>query len=402
MASVFAAPVRDALVAPWSATRLADGWLAVGAKREGQGLLAVRADGAGQQESLVLQGSAETERFSALDVVASKGGIAVRAEDRQGKGILWRAPSWEALRGASAEPLRTSLCALEGKLLGVASGETPALQAWAFQGGDPSTLLEIKGGGSSSLYCGTTRAYLLVDDGKSQRLHAVTAEKVIATASLEGKDEDRGLVLSVEQDSLVMARIDVKGKLAIRRWGAASDKLDPWVLVEEKIEDGSALELVLAHPSQSELVALVIGRHTEADDCKNGENFHTVAELLIVDTKAKKLARPRTRLDSWACGAEAGPFGGGASARGFAVAWPRGVASSCAKQGARYGGLAFVDVPLEGAPRTGRSDLSSWDQLDLGCEKERCGAVILARGESGACWDTDDAKNNQPRWVSYP
>ncbi len=393
-------PAPLTLGAPWSAVRSAEGWVAVGVPREGDGLLALRAGADGAPEPAVLQGSPALGRPTALDLVASKGGLALHIEDRQGKGFLWRAPSWDALRAAAPEPHGASLCALEDRLLAVVNGETPALRSWPFAGGDPALVLELKDG-ASSLYCGASRAYLLVDDGKQRRLFAVDRAGTRGPISLDGKENERGLAFAVEQDTLWISKIDASLRPSLRRWPASAPAPDPWIPLDERLDEGSSLDLLLPR-ADAPRVALVVGRHTDADDCKNGENFHTVAELLLFDLEKRALARPKVKIDTWLCGAEAGPFGGGASAKGFVVSWPRGVGAGCAKQGARYGGLGYVEVPLEGAPRAGKVELPSWDLLDLGCEGGRCGAVALARGEDGACWAADDARNNQPRWVAYP
>ncbi len=394
------APTPPALLAPWSAARSPGGWLAAGVPRDDDpGWLALRGSLAGEVESFVLKGSSELGRAAALEVVASRGGIGVHGEDKDGRGVLWRAPSWEGLKEAPREALQSSLCATEDRLVGVLSGATPALKAWPFGPGEPATLLEVKGGGSSSLFCGQRRAYLLVDDGKTQRLWALEGERVRGPIALDSKDDERGLVFSVEQDTLHAARIDGKGQLALRRWPADAEAPGPWTPLADPAEPGSSLELLLARPPR---IALVLGRHLDADDCKNGENFHTVAELRWIDLETRALARQKVNLDTWRCGAEAGPFGGGQGGEGVVVSWPRGVGAGCARQGAKQGGVGFLEVPMEGAPRGGKVEAPSWDLLDLGCEGGRCGALTLARGEGDGCWAPEDPRVNRPRWVAYP
>ncbi len=391
-----------ALGSPWSAARLADDWLAAGIPREGSGLLVLRGDAGGVKDDLALASSPELGRLASLDLVTSKGGIAIHAEDRNGKGALWRAASWEGLRSAAPEPHAAALCALEDRLLGVVNGPPPQLRSWSFAGGEPAAVAELKESGATSLYCGVTRAYLLVDDGKSRRLFAADAQGLRGPASLDGKDEERGLTFATEQDTLWIGKLDASGRPALRRWPAASAAPEPWITLDERVEEGSSLDLMVVRPGSPALAALVIDRHTEAEDCKNGENFHTVAELLVFDLEKRSMVRGKARLDSWLCGAEAGPFGGGASDRGFVVTWPRGVGASCARQGARNGGLAFLEAPAEGAARGGKVDVPSQDLLDLGCEGGKCGAVALPRGDGAECWESGDERSNVPRWLAYP
>jgi hypothetical protein len=401
--AVLSAPLPPrALSSPWSAARLAEDWLAAGISREGGGILVLRGNSEGIKDDLALPSPPELGRLASLDLVASKGGIALHAEDRNGKGSLWRAASWEGLRSAAPEPHTAALCALEDHLFGVVNGPPPQLRSWSFAGGEPTTVADLKESGATSLYCGVTRAYLLVDDGKNRRLFAADAQGLRGPASLDGKDEERGLTFATEQDTLWIGKLDASGRPALRRWPAASAAPEPWVTLDERVEEGSSLDLMVIHPSTPALAALVIDRHTDAEDCKNGENFHTVAELLVFDLEKRSMVRGKARLDSWLCGAEAGPFGGGASERGFVVTWPRGVGANCAKQGARNGGLAFLEAPVEGAVRGGKVDVPSQDLLDLGCEGGKCGAVALPRGDGAECWESNDERSNVPRWLAYP
>lgn len=362
----------------------------------------VRGNEAGVQEDLVLPGSTEMGRLASLDLMTSKGGFAIHAEDRDGRGLLWRGASWERLRTAVPEPHTASLCALEDRLLGVVSGEVPRLRAWSFVGGEPATVVDLKESGATSLYCGTTRAYLLVENGKSRSLFAIDREGFRGPTHLDGQDEERGLTFATEEDTLWIGKLDFSGHPTLRRWPATSAAPEPWILLEERIEEGSSLDLMVIRSGTAPLAALVIEHHSDGADCKNGENFHTVAELLVFDLTKRSPIRSKMRLDSWLCGAEAGPFGGGASDRGIVVTWLQGVGSSCAKQGARYGGLAFLEVPLEGAVRSGKVEIPSLALLDLGCEGGSCGAVALPRGEGGECWASGDVRGDVPRWLSYP
>lgn len=388
-----------AVGSPWSAARRGSEVFVAGARRDGPGVVAVRLND-GVVESFELKESSTIERPSSLDVVASKGGVALRLDDRQGQGKWWRGASWGELREASPEGSSSAVCAIGERLLGVQSGESASLRRWPFGAGEGEAVAALKTSGATSLYCDTRRAYLVADDGKSRTLLAIEEGKTIGPVALDSKGDEQGLSYSVDQDALMIARLSAKGELALRSWGAEAAAPSPWVIINDKFDAGSVIEMVMQREGK---VALVMARHVDAEGCKNGETSHTIGELVVVDVAQRALARPRVRLDQWACGAEPGPFGGGAAARGFVVSWPRGIDAACARAGARYGGIGFVEVPLDGgAAKPGRREAPGSDMADLGCEGASCGAVVLARGDESGCWPAADARSHSPRWITYP
>ena len=402
-ASASAAPV-PVLGLPGAAARRADEVVAVGVQ-PGGGLVAVRlrtgADGA--TESRELPGAAAIDRPTSIDVVASEGGVAIRVDERQGSGRRWRAVDWAGLGQAAAEETPGALCATATAVLGVRAGE--GLQRWPFGPGAGEPTGELDARGAASLLCGERRAYVQRDDGLHRTVQALADGHLLGPAPLEARDDEQSSASVIDRDALVLARLTSRanrleplGVLSLRRWEADAPWPGPWREVPGPDYPGS-LELLLA---RGPLVAAVLVTAVPADGCKNGETTHAVAELLVVDAERGRV-RPRQRLDQWNCGAEPGPFGGGVTAAGFVVSWPRGADTACTRLGVRHSGLGFVVAPLDGgALRPGRREEPADDLLDLGCEASGCHALALTRGDGGGCWAISDERSHRPRLVAYP
>lgn len=344
-------------------------------------------------------------RLDELDAFAATGGVVASVEGEGGQRQWLRAATPERLADSPWEPTEPSACATSREIASLARApEGFQARLAPLGGGVASDAGAPIAGNAASLLCGKTRAFALVEREKervARSLGVPPLDVALLGGEREQDEAEQSFAAYIAGDELIAVRVGAKSGLRFRSWDGASREPGPWVRADLPPAPDLSIELALV---AGDALALVTTHSVEpAKPCPD-ESSDVVAELSIVRRADGVVRRAADRLETWRCGAEPGPFWGGTPGGRFVVGWPRGVDTACAKLGARYGGLTVAAASVEGkgTPRVERIGAPAEAIEDAGCDDERCVAVALGRGETGACVGTDDERAGAPRVLVYP
>ena len=365
--------------------------LLAGARRGGDGASLVitrRAIEGGVVRAIDGPPLAEGATVTDVDWVGGAGALALVVDTGASVQALF-APDVAALGAEKWRPSDAGACVAGDRLLtlGRADGGF-AVSALATSGVQESYPVPL--GLSSSLACGAREAAVLVEDG-GRRIGRRIGGKEDVPLALD--DEERGFTLVPAGEAFLAVRLGARG-LAFRTLGVAAG---PWIRSKLRVADDATLELAIA---TEDVVAVVLSRGAAAArDCP-GDEVDAIAELVVVDRASGALRRDAERLDRWTCGANPGPFFGGAAGDKIVVSWPRGASAACAKLGVRWGGVAWVTTTGVAPIKVARVDAPAEALADAGCDEARCALVALSRGRDGACLPASDPDAGDVRVIS--
>ena len=226
-----------------------------------------------------------------------------------------------------------------------------------------------------SLVCGDHVVYASVDGDDDRTVRAMlgsadgAAPMVIDDGDF-GDDEEHDFQEYSVGDDLGMVRVGSSGEIAIRE--VSGGKLSGWSRLHHRLASDDVIETVDAN---AKTIAIVYS-NDESNDCP-GDAAAKSVHVLSVDRKTHKDA-PAVKIAAAECGKDLSLFWIGQPEGSLVVGW----GEPGKRHEAPIQGLAFRVLPASANDATHSSVEQVADALvDAGCDKSRCYAVALARGD---------------------
>jgi hypothetical protein len=280
-------------------------------------------------------------------------------------------------------PVGTAACATMDGVYSVAresTGWRGTFVALTQAGGESKGPL-VSGRSEATIVCGQHRAFVVTNSGGE--LHAIgwspngyDAHPALLPPLARSTPEGETLMAAMD-DKLVIAKFR-KSTLHTLVWSGEPSG-SAWRSEAGALHDGLVLEAM--EPAQGQLGLLFVRTIPKVKGCKGNETTDSVAEVALVDATTGKFVHAPESVETWKCGAEAGPFFSGWANGKFVIAWPRGPDVACARAGVRRGGIGYAVVePGTGRASTGRISRPAETIVEAGCDGSKCFAVALTRG----------------------
>lgn len=253
----------------------------------------------------------------------------------------------------------------------------------------------------ATLACGDHRLFVVPSGEGARRAVAWTpgADAGAGSAELPPGVGDDGTAIATDGETLVAAKIGATGVVELLSWSGEA-AAPAWFAT--KLREGSEATLESIDARRG-VVGLVTTRELPAKGCPGGgDATDTVAEVSLVERASGEVVRAPERIETWRCGADAGPFWIGWAADRFVVVWPRGADAACARAGLRWGGVGFAAVErASGHVRAGRAGRAADAIAFAGCDDARCWLAALTRGDQ-ACAAADAPRAGTIDLVAIP